>query len=313
MHLRFLLVTNQINSFFSGAVTSPATMVVDTAINTVTAAGTSSPSLLLQDVLLSSFASNPLMVGTAWMISSAIFTTYSTTKFIKYKKKQPSASITQNHFWLQQQQQQQQRFIDRIEPLRKRLTTNIITATKASNSIQRKSLVQQQQRPRLPTRIPNATTKILSPSSLLTMYRFAGSLFFGLLLSSSGGSGTMSTIQQRLYDTIATIPKLLIPSICLFIANFSNTYVCQSVLCYIPFSLCVVLIFSFILRFTMQYRIGPNWYRFDLYIEMWDTDYNRFINVTTGWCTSITESTNTDIIDSHRIWDSSSILECTHL
>ena len=230
MHLR-LLLTNQISSHFSAATSPVTTAMIDAATNTVSATGTS-PSLL-HNVILSTFASNPLMVGTAWMISSAIFTTYSTTKFIKYK--QPStiqeADKQQHPFWVQQH-----RFIERLRPLKKQLQRIDPLRKSANNAIQPKSATQQPMR----KSAPNGASRILSPSSLLTMYRFAGSLLFGLLFSSSS---TMSTIQQRFHDTITTIPTLLIPSICLFIANFSNTYVWPVVARYHLFTSSIVRTF----------------------------------------------------------------------
>ena len=233
MHLRFLL-TNQINSYIATASSSATTAMTDTAINSVSTAGSST---LLQDVVLSSFASNPLMIGTAWMISSAIFTTYSTTKFIKYKKPTTvqNSDGRQYPFWLPQQQH----LMDRLRPFQKRLQRyNPITKKlsilqwpsnsqtkktyKQMESSSRNSLVQQQEQRQGDQAPAVSATRILSPSSVLTMYRFAGSLVLGLLFSTSGGS---ANIPQRFYDTLATIPTLLIPSICLFIANFSNTYV----------------------------------------------------------------------------------------
>ena len=242
MHLQ-LLVSNQIHSYVAAIASSTTAAMADTAINTVAAAGASSS--LLQDVILSKFASNPLAVGAAWMVSSAIFTTYSTTKFIKYKKPTTATiriSDEQQHpFWVQQQQQQQ-RLVDRLRPLRNRLRRryaamvhprNIVhwpfdSRNKEPNSIPPKDVTtfnqlsgtQQIQSESVPVDGGDAS-RTLSPSSLLTMYRFAGSLLFGLLFSTTSSS----SIQQRFHVTITTIPTLLIPSICLFIANFSNTYV----------------------------------------------------------------------------------------
>ena len=227
MHLRFLL-TNQFNSYITTATSSASiTTMIDTAINTVStnAAGTS-PSVLY-DVVLSSFASNPLMVGTAWMISSTIFTTYSTTKFIKYKKpislqddptdRQHSSRVQK----LTDRLRLWKKWIQRYETITKKISRPPWQSNPSHSKTQHHvgsygSNIQSDQAPAA------VTTRILSPSSVLTMYRFAGSLLFGLLFSTS--SSTMS-IQQRFYDTIAIIPALLIPSICLFIANFSNTYV----------------------------------------------------------------------------------------
>ena len=241
MHLQ-LLVSNQIHSYVAAIASSTTAAMADTAINTVAAAGASSS--LLQDVILSKFASNPLAVGAAWMVSSAIFTTYSTTKFIKYKKPTTATiriSDEQQHpFWVQQQQQ---RLVDRLRPLRNRLRRRYAamvhprknvhwpfdSRNKKTNRIPPKDVTtfnqlsgtQQIQSESVPLDGGGDAPRTLSPSSLLTMYRFAGSLLFGLLFSTTSSS----SIQQRFHVTMTTIPTLLIPSICLFIANFSNTYV----------------------------------------------------------------------------------------
>ena len=332
MHLQ-LLVSNQIHSYVAAIASSTTAAMADTAINTVAAAGASSS--LLQDVILSKFASNPLAVGAAWMVSSAIFTTYSTTKFIKYKK--PATAIIrisdeqQHPFWVQQQQQ---RLVDRLRPLRNRLRRryaamvhprNIVhwpfdSRNKEPNSIPPKDVTtfnqlsgtQQIQSESVPVDGGDAS-RTLSPSSLLTMYRFAGSLLFGLLFSTTSSS----SIQQRFHVTITTIPTLLIPSICLFIANFSNTYV--YLFCSLDASI-MTLSFQFPLLtlissasvhtyIYMQHRARPNWYWFNLYIKVWDTNYHSFANVAIGWCGCTTEYSNTFIIDSNRLWNCRCIME----
>jgi hypothetical protein len=214
--------------------------MLDTAITTVSntvAAGSGDPSSLLYDTVLLSFASNPLMVGTAWMISSTIFTTYSTTKFIKYKKEKEPTSVvleaadTRHHhpFWIRQQQQRLRQWKKRIQLYKTNPRLSKSQHPYSSSGYRSNNIpAQQPQLRQSPLQISDTSTaivptRILSPSSLLTMYRFAGSLLLGLLFSSTNGS--VVYIPQRFYDTIVTIPALLIPSICLFIANFSNTYV----------------------------------------------------------------------------------------
>jgi hypothetical protein len=110
---------------------------------------------------LSSLRHNTHAVGAAWMISSAIFTTYSTTKFLKY------------------------------EAPNKDLLLNPATR-KSGNAIPR--------------------------PALLTLYRFAGSLFLGLTLHPDLGS-----LITRLRTTILSVPAFLIPALFLFVANFTNT------------------------------------------------------------------------------------------
>jgi hypothetical protein len=148
--------------------------LLQAALVSATASGSSSP---LLDVLYS-LKSSPLAVGSAWMVSSAVFTTYSTTKFLKYSPERNYSTLpttTLKHYRKHQQQQQQQR-------------------------LQGLSLLH-----------------LLPRASVLTLYRFAGSLFLGLFLHLNLG------VMERLRVTLAAAPALALPAAFLFIANFSNS------------------------------------------------------------------------------------------
>jgi hypothetical protein len=225
MHLRLLQ-----SSSSSLTMTNPYNdIAVSTAIENAIASSNSNP-LLLMNGIVSSLSSSPILIGTAWMISSAIFTTYSTTKFIKYKKlessdrKLPTArasTIIQHPFHIQQYIAKTIRNVPRLRVqnfnFHKNTSKKTMPTTQSRESTTNLlSIMPPQQYDMVPKRSNGFS--VLSPSSVLTMYRFAGSLFFGLMLHTD-----IWSLQQRLYDTIASIPSLLIPSICLFIANFSNT------------------------------------------------------------------------------------------
>jgi hypothetical protein len=134
------------------------------------------------------WSTNPLVMGAAWMLSSAIFTTYSTTKFIKYP---PSTLAPPVH------ETRKSRPLPTLE-----------------RSHQRHWMPLHPSRQKILLRPP-----FLSPSSRLTLYRFAGSLFLGLLFPLAG------SMRQRWSETVRAIPPFLLPAVCLFVANFANAYV----------------------------------------------------------------------------------------
>ena len=102
---------------------------------------------------------NANVVGVSWMVSSALLTTYSTTKFLKYDVPQ-----------------------DRRQK-----------ATPSLDAIPR--------------------------PALLTLYRFAGSLFLGLVTTTNPRS-----ILDRLRSTIRAVPDFVLPAVLLFAANLTNSF-----------------------------------------------------------------------------------------
>jgi Triose-phosphate Transporter family len=107
----------------------------------------------IEPSVLSSLAGNTHFVGAAWMITSSLFTTYSTTKFLKYDSSKETSSFPS--------------YLDR------------------------------------PT--------------LLTLYRFGGSLILGLLLHPN------LRILERVRESVAILPDFALPATFLFIANFANS------------------------------------------------------------------------------------------
>ncbi|KAL7462601.1 hypothetical protein ACHAXS_002982 [Conticribra weissflogii] len=149
---------------------------------------------------IATFSSNKNLVGSAWIISSAILTTYSTTKFLKYdgdnektamhattsggKAFQPIRSLIQNN-------RNEQFPLERnVQPLRKRTPSSKISPG-------------------------------LSRASLLTLYRFSGSLLLGLLLHSNFYN--LHALSLRFLQTVQAAQNFLLPSLFLFIANYTNS------------------------------------------------------------------------------------------
>ena len=151
-------------SSFQDALTS-ATTTASAAV--VMGASSSSGSPL---AVLSSFKTSPSAVGVAWLVSSAVFTTYSATKFLKYS--------------YSDDQTQLQRKLHKIQLPLHRYTNRFLS---------------------------------LPPASMLTMYRFAGSLVLGLLLHPD------LAVIERFRSTMAAVPALAVPAAFLFVANFANS------------------------------------------------------------------------------------------
>eukprot|EP00571_Detonula_confervacea_P004826 CAMPEP_0172316272 /NCGR_PEP_ID=MMETSP1058-20130122/27655_1 /TAXON_ID=83371 /ORGANISM="Detonula confervacea, Strain CCMP 353" /LENGTH=412 /DNA_ID=CAMNT_0013030543 /DNA_START=117 /DNA_END=1355 /DNA_ORIENTATION=+ len=136
----------------------------------------------------SSVATNKHWVGSAWILSSAILTTYSTTKFLKYQGKEEPSSTEQGG----------------SKTLRQ------------FGSILNSTQKQHEEKPQKSLR----KTK-LSRATLLTLYRFSGSLLLGLFLHSHFYQ--ISRLLPRFLKTVQVAQKFLLPSIFLFIANYSNS------------------------------------------------------------------------------------------
>ena len=156
----------------------------DTLPSTITSSGaiTSSTALAASpfSTWATSIASNKVWVGSAWMISSALLTTYSTTKFLKY-----------------------QDIIQDDTTNRDKATTilDMSTTNKPSQKLK--------------------TQTKMSRASMLTLYRFSGSLLLGLLIHKHFYQ--IKLLLPRLLKTIQTSQLFLLPSLFLFIANFSNS------------------------------------------------------------------------------------------
>ena len=108
-----------------------------------------------ESTILPSILKNVKAVGAAWMLSSALYTTYATTKFLKYQ--QPSRDLKK------------------------------------------------------------ARVSSLSRATLLTLFRFSGSLILGLLAHPN------LQIVERIRETLKLLPPFALPAVFLFIANYTNS------------------------------------------------------------------------------------------
>ena len=116
------------------------------------------------------------------MISSALLTTYSTTKFLKYEA--PTS------------------------PPPPSATETVSIGLSPSRSIQASRS----------TTIPMSPLSQIPRPTLLTFYRFAGSLFLGLVVHPN-----VRFIMHRLRSTLQAVPDFALPATFLFVANLANS------------------------------------------------------------------------------------------
>ena len=155
-------------------------IAVDALANTPSVAVSSVPSFI------TTFANNKHLVGPAWILSSAILTTYSTTKFLKYKNEEEEEWMTTS--------------------TSKNGVLNLLKSLKSRKQSTEKTTIHPQK---------------VSRASLLTLYRFSGSLCLGLLMHSQFYN--LAMLYPRLLKTISSSKSFFLPSLFLFIANYSNS------------------------------------------------------------------------------------------
>jgi hypothetical protein len=156
----------------------------------VATASSSSSAMASLSSLASSIAGDKYWVGSAWMVSSAILTTYSTTKFLKHPGLHEKKQAVEFDSILSEDASPTQKQHDR---------------SKQMPEASRKS-----------SRPAN-----LSRASLLTLYRFSGSLLLGIFLHTHFYQ--LSMCIPRIIKTVSAAKMFLLPSLFLFIANYSNS------------------------------------------------------------------------------------------
>lgn len=176
------------------SLTSAASSASASSLPSVAAGGEAAAPLF--STWVSAFANNSHLVGPAWVISSAILTTYSTTKFLKYQGDEsmavmPSSTNKNSIFSLGS---------------RNKDNSQLQQNGKAQHILQGKKS------------IPAAK---LSRASLLTLYRFSGSLLLGLFMHAHFYQ--LSALLPRFIKTLEAAKLFLIPSLFLFIANYCNS------------------------------------------------------------------------------------------
>jgi Triose-phosphate Transporter family len=223
------------NAAAAAAVTTSSALYA--VIPTSAAAAASSSSSVL-----SGLTNNPHIVGAAWLLSSALFTTYSTTKFLKYNINNEDDHIDDND-------NEVSTVVN--SPL---LTRNTIVdnGDSSSSGNGNKNIFGRRRHRRQPFSHPAATllsssvskapsaaittttatattlqgssssssssSSRISRPTLLTVYRFGGSLLLGLLLHPQ-----FLQLLPRIYETLYNMPAFLLPALLLFIANYCNS------------------------------------------------------------------------------------------
>ena len=126
------------------------------------------------------------VIGSAWIISSALYTTFSTTSFLKY---QGSVNSNTNRRRLPLPLTRRKIVISRDDPMGKHINSQSSVGFEKLKA----------DRP-----------------ALLTLYRFSGSLLLGLLFPNP-----MDFI-TKWRATLELMPKFFVPALCLFLANYFN-------------------------------------------------------------------------------------------
>ncbi|GFH54266.1 hypothetical protein CTEN210_10742 [Chaetoceros tenuissimus] len=131
--------------------------------------------------------SNSAVMGSGWMFSSIIFSTYFTTEFLKYEENGQASKI-------------------------KDLNNDFILRQHEFMKTHKRPLLQKQRQ------AISEALKSLSRPQLLTLYRFSGSLLMGIFVHTN-----VFAWKQRLLDTIKYMPDFALSAIFLFVANYSNS------------------------------------------------------------------------------------------
>ena len=144
----------------------------------------------------SSILGNKGFVGSAWIISSALLTTYSTTSFLKYS----GPGIHDEMDGISNPKKNKNAFGDfwaRLKRREKEQDDGTVDVVSIES---------------------NRSGNALSRPTLLTLYRFAGSLFLGLIFHQP-----LLAVMDRIGETVASVPLFALPATFLFVANYANS------------------------------------------------------------------------------------------
>ena len=172
--------------------TSSASSASASSLSSVAAGGEVAAPLFATWV--SAFANSSHLVGPAWIISSAILTTYSTTKFLKYQGEESISVLSSS---------------DKRPILR-------LGSSKDKIKLQQNGESQLMSERKTSIPVPK-----LSRASLLTLYRFSGSLLLGLFMHTHFYQ--LSALPPRFMKTLEAAKLFLLPSLFLFVANYCNS------------------------------------------------------------------------------------------
>jgi hypothetical protein len=143
--------------------------------------------------LLSPFPQNSIAVGSTWMLSSMLLTTYYSTAFLKYNGKQRGVT-SKNDFQNRQSQ-----------ILASTSATTSATSASASN------LIATQQK------ILTFLSKLYSRPQLLTIYRLSGSFLLGIFAHPQ-----FFQWRDRWMKSRSVMKDFTLPAIFMFLANYCN-------------------------------------------------------------------------------------------
>jgi hypothetical protein len=146
--------------------------------------------------LLSPFPQNSIAVGSTWMLSSMLLTTYYSTAFLKYNGKQRGVT-SKNDF-----QNRQSQILASTSA-----TTSTTSATSASASNQ---IATQQ-------KILTFLSKLYSRPQLLTIYRLSGSFLLGIFAHPQ-----FFQWRDRWMKSRSVMKDFTLPAIFMFLANYCN-------------------------------------------------------------------------------------------
>lgn len=156
-------------------------------------------------ILASTWSTNPTIIGSSWMFSSIVFSTYYTTEFLKYDVQEKTADFPASA-------RKQLSILPRtvVSPNK----STIATTTNNNNNQKNTS-----------RRNKEGCGKVLtsflynmSRPQLLTLYRFSGSLLLGIFLHTD-----FMNWNKRLAHTISYMQDFSLPAIFLFTANYCNS------------------------------------------------------------------------------------------
>lgn len=147
---------------------------------------------VLPTSMMSNFPSSPLLVGSAWTVSSSIFTTYFTTAFLKYDA----------------QKQHKQQLLEKSN-------TDFESQNNDAKARQTKA---EQSDLMLQSSLHKRIIRQISRPQLLTLYRFVGSFLLGIFVHPQ-----MFRWIERFGKTVDAIGDFALPALFLFAANYFNS------------------------------------------------------------------------------------------
>ena len=136
----------------------------------------------------SSFSQNSIAVGSTWVLSSMLFTTYYSTAFLKHGK--------------EKEQQEKDDFESRRSKAFMRRT---------------KPVTLESQTPKKPLKSNFWLTEYYSRPQLLTLYRLSGSFLLGIFANPS-----LFKWRERLTQSLDVMKYFALPAMFMFLANYFN-------------------------------------------------------------------------------------------